>query len=157
MATVSLRINGTAKELKDVDPEIPLLWVLRDHLKLVGTKYSCGMGLCGACTVHMDNEPVRACITPVSAAAGKSVTTIEGLSKDRSHPVQQAWIAEDVPQCGFCQSGQLMAAAALLVRTPEPTDADIDEAMGGILCRCGTYQRVRSAIKRAARLAREAR
>jgi aerobic-type carbon monoxide dehydrogenase small subunit (CoxS/CutS family) len=129
---------------------MPLLWVLRDLLGLTGTKYSCGIAQCGACTVLVDGAPVRSCTTPVSAVAGKSVLTIEGLSKDNSHPVQRAWIAEEVPQCGFCQSGQILAAVALLANTPKPTDADIDKAMAPILCRCGTYLRIRRAIHRAA-------
>ncbi len=148
---ISLSVNGEARDL-EVDPATPLLWVLRDTLGLTGTKYSCGIALCGACTVHVDGAPVRACVTPLSAVAGKSVTTIEGLSKDSSHPVQRAWIALDVPQCGYCQSGQIMAAAALLARNPKPTDADIDQVMSGVLCRCGTYSRIRRAIKQAAEL-----
>ena len=146
---ISLNVNGEARKL-DVDPATPLLWVLRDTLGLTGTKYGCGIALCGACTVHVDGEAIRACVTPVSTVAGKNITTIEGLSKDSSHPVQRAWVALDVPQCGYCQSGQIMAAAALLARTPKPTDADIDQAMSGVLCRCGTYQRIRRAIKEAA-------
>ena len=126
--------------------------MLRDTLGLTGTKFGCGMALCGACTVHLDGQPIRSCVTPVSALGGKPVTTIEGLSPDTSHPVQQAWIELDVPQCGYCQSGQIMAAAALLARTPEPSDADIDAAMSGNICRCGTYQRIRAAIHRAAAL-----
>ena len=148
---ISLSVNGETRDL-EVDPATPLLWVLRDTLGLTGTKYSCGIALCGACTVHVDGAPVRACVTPLSAVAGKSITTIEGLSKDSSHPVQRAWIALDVPQCGYCQSGQIMAAAALLARNPKPTDADIDQVMSGVLCRCGTYSRVRRAIKQAAEL-----
>ena len=148
---ISLSVNGEARDL-EVDPATPLLWVLRDTLGLAGTKYSCGIALCGACTVHVDGAPVRACITPLSAVANKSVTTIEGLSQDSSHPVQRAWIALDVPQCGYCQSGQIMTAAALLARNPKPTDADIDLAMSGVLCRCGTYSRVRRAIKQAVEL-----
>jgi isoquinoline 1-oxidoreductase subunit alpha len=148
---ISLNING--KEMQaDADPATPLLWVLRDTLGLTGTKYGCGMALCGACTVHLDGEPIRSCVTPASAAAGKKITTIEGLSADRSHPVQKAWIELDVPQCGYCQSGQIMSAAALLARKPQPTDADIDQAMSGNLCRCGTYQRIRAAIHRAAKM-----
>ena len=146
---ISLSVNGKAREL-EVDPATPLLWVLRDTLGLTGTKYSCGIALCGACTVHVDGAPVRACVTPLSAVANKSVTTIEGLSKDSSHPVQRAWIALDVPQCGYCQSGQIMTAAALLASNPKPTDADIDQAMSSVLCRCGTYSRIRRAIKQAA-------
>ena len=148
---IKLNVNGQSVEV-DVDPETPLLWVLRDTIGLTGTKYGCGMALCGACTVHLDGEPIRSCVTPVSAVGEAKVTTIEGLSKDRSHPVQQAWIEIDVPQCGYCQSGQIMSAAALLAKTPQPTDAQIDEAMAGNLCRCGTYQRIRTAIHRAANL-----
>ncbi|OGL12640.1 MAG: hypothetical protein A3F92_06045 [Candidatus Rokubacteria bacterium RIFCSPLOWO2_12_FULL_71_22] len=133
---------------------MPLLWVLRERLRLTGTKYGCGVALCGACTVHLDGQPIRSCVTPVSAAVGRRVTTIEGLSARTDHPVQRAWIELDVPQCGYCQSGQILSAAALLARTPAPTDADIDDAMGGNLCRCGTYQRIRAAIHRAAALAR---
>ena len=148
---VSITVNGESHELK-VDPATPLLWVLRDTLGLTGTKYSCGIAVCGACTVHVDGAPVRACVTPVSAVADKSIVTIEGLSKDNSHPVQRAWIALDVPQCGYCQSGQIMTAVALLAKIPKPTDADIDQAMSGVLCRCGTYSRIRGAIKQAAEL-----
>lgn len=146
---ISLSVNGKQIEV-DVDPEMPLLWVLRDTIGLTGTKYGCGMSLCGACTVHVDGEPVRACVTTVGSIGAARVTTIEGLSADRSHPVQQAWIEQDVPQCGYCQSGQIMSAVALLAKKPQPTDADIDEAMAGNLCRCGTYTRIRSAIHRAA-------
>lgn len=146
---ISLLVNGKEERL-DVKPDVPLLWVLREQLQLTGTKYGCGIGACGACTVHMDGAPVRSCITPFSAAAGTSVTTIEALSSERDHPVQRAWIAEQVPQCGFCQSGQIMAAAALLAHNPNPDDRAIDAAMAGNLCRCGTYQRIRRAIKRAA-------
>ncbi|HZJ32493.1 MAG TPA: (2Fe-2S)-binding protein [Vicinamibacterales bacterium] len=145
-----LNVNGKSVEV-DVDPETPLLWVLRDTLGLTGTKFGCGMALCGACTVHLDGEPIRSCQTPISAVGDKAVTTIEGLSTDRSHPVQKAWIELDVPQCGYCQSGQIMSAAALLTKTPNPTDAQIDSAMTGNICRCGTYQRIRRAIQRAAR------
>jgi aerobic-type carbon monoxide dehydrogenase small subunit (CoxS/CutS family) len=148
---ISLTINGRKQQV-DVSPATPLLWVIRDTLGLTGTKYACGMALCGACTVHVDGAPVRACVTPVSAAVDRRVTTIEGLSATGLHPVQQAWIEVDVPQCGFCQSGQLMSAAALLASKPSPTDADIDAAMAGNLCRCGTYQRIRAAIHRAAAL-----
>ncbi|HLT90122.1 MAG TPA: (2Fe-2S)-binding protein [Woeseiaceae bacterium] len=151
---VSLTVNGRSHEL-DVEPEMPLLWALRENLGLTGTKYGCGIAQCGACTVHVDGEPVRACITPVASVAGRKITTIEGLSPDASHPVQRAWIEHTVPQCGYCQSGQVMAAAALLARSPEPTDAEIDRAMAGHLCRCGTYPRIRAAIHRAAQLARE--
>ncbi|MGH9602421.1 MAG: (2Fe-2S)-binding protein [Terriglobales bacterium] len=147
---ISLNVNGKDRSV-DVGPETPLLWVLRDTLELTGTKFGCGMGLCGACTVHLDGTAVRSCSTPVSAAAGKRITTIEGLSADRSHVLQQAWIEEDVPQCGYCQPGQIMAAAALLTKNSKPSDADIDSAMSGNLCRCGTYQRIRRAIHRAAK------
>jgi isoquinoline 1-oxidoreductase alpha subunit len=146
---ITLIVNGARHEL-DVEPDTPLLWVLRDTLGLTGTKYGCGKALCGACTVHLDGEPVHACVAPLASVAGRRITTIEGLARDRGHPLQQAWIAEQVPQCGFCQSGQIMAAAALLARIPRPSDTDIDAAMSPILCRCGTYQRIRSAIKRAA-------
>ena len=142
-------LYGKAQSV-DVDPKMPLLWVLRDTLNLTGTKFGCGMALCGACTVHIDGEATRSCTTPVSEVAGKKVTTIEGLSADLSHPVQEAWIELDVPQCGYCQSGQIMSAAALLASKPRPTDAEIDEAMSGNICRCGTYQRIREAIHRAA-------
>ena len=145
---ISVTVNGTVHRL-DVSPDTPLLWVLRDTLGLTGTKYGCGIAQCGACTVHVDGTPTRACITPISTLAGKIVTTIEGLSKAGDHPVQQAWVELDVVQCGYCQSGQIMTAVALLANTPNPTDAQINEAMSGVLCRCGTYQRVRAAIKRA--------
>jgi isoquinoline 1-oxidoreductase alpha subunit len=148
---LALNINGKDAHL-DVDADTPLLWVLRDTLSLTGTKFGCGMALCGACTVHLDGAPIRSCVTPVSAVAGKKITTIEGLSVDRSHPVQKAWIELDVPQCGYCQSGQIMSAAALLAQTPQPTDDQIDAAMAGNICRCGTYQRIRAAIHRAAQL-----
>ena len=150
---ITLNVNGRSIEV-DVDPQTPLLWVLRDTVGLTGTKYGCGMALCGDCTVHLDGEPIRSCVTPVSAIGDQKITTIEGLSKDRSHPVQQAWMEIDVPQCGYCQSGQIMSAAALLAKTPKPTDADIDAAMAGNICRCGTYQRIRAAIHRAAELAK---
>ena len=150
MPQLSLIVNGTASPV-NVSADTPLLWVLRDTLGLTGTKFGCGRALCGACTVHLDGEAVRSCVTPVGEAAGKKITTIEGLSADRSHPVQKAWLAVDVPQCGYCQSGQIMAAAALLAEKPSPTDEDIDAAMTGILCRCGTYQRIRLAIHLAAR------
>ena len=146
---VSFELNGKPQTI-DVSPDTPLLWVLRDSLGLTGTKFGCGMALCGACTVHIDGEPTRSCVTAVSDVAGKKVTTIEGISADRSHAIQQAWIAEEVPQCGYCQSGQIMSAIALLARKPKPTDADIDAAMSGNICRCGTYQRIRRAIHRAA-------
>jgi len=146
---INFTLNGKAQTV-DVSPEMPLLWVLRDTLNMTGTKFGCGMALCGACTVHIDGTATRSCITSISAVAGKRVTTIEGLSADGSHPVQQAWIAEDVPQCGYCQSGQIMSAVALLAKKSNPTDSDIDDAMSGNICRCGTYQRIRKAIHRAA-------
>lgn len=145
----TLRVNGRTHEV-EAPAEMPLLWVLRDLIALTGTKYGCGIAQCGACTVHLDGAPTLACVTPVSAVAGREVTTIEGLSEDGSHPLQEAWVAEEVPQCGYCQSGQLMAAAALLAATPDPTDDDIDGAMSGNICRCGTYDRIRRAIRRAA-------
>jgi aerobic-type carbon monoxide dehydrogenase small subunit (CoxS/CutS family) len=143
-----LRINGRDVAV-DADPDTPLLWVIRDHVNLTGTKFGCGAGLCGACTVHLDGAAIRSCITPLADVEGAEITTIEGLSADGSHPVQQAWLAEQVPQCGYCQPGMIMAAAALLADTPQPSDADIDAAMTN-LCRCGTYDRVRRAIHRAA-------
>jgi isoquinoline 1-oxidoreductase subunit alpha len=146
---ISFEVNGQKKSV-DVDPQTPLLWVLRDTLNLTGTKYGCGIAACGACTVHIDGEPARSCVFPVSAVAGKKITTIEGLSQDRSHPVQQAWIAEQVPQCGYCQSGQIMTAVAFLKKNPEPTPADVDEAMSNNICRCGTAQRMRAAVLKAA-------
>jgi len=145
----TLTVNGKATTV-DVPGDMPLLWVLRDVLNLKGTKFGCGIGACGACTVHIDGKPARACQTRVSAAAGRSITTIEGLSADGTHPVQIAWQEIDVPQCGYCQAGQIMSAAALLAKTPKPTDADINTAMSGNLCRCGTYTRIRAAIHRAA-------
>jgi isoquinoline 1-oxidoreductase alpha subunit len=145
---IQLNINGRSQQV-DVEPETPLLWVLREQVGLTGTKYGCGVAQCGACTVHLDGEPVRSCSLPASAAVGKRVVTIEGLSANSSHPVQKAWVELDVPQCGYCQSGQIMAAAALLRKNPKPTDKDIDEAMTNI-CRCGTYQRIRAAIHLAA-------
>ncbi len=148
---ITLNVNGKRFNV-DVDPATPLLWVIRENFSLTGTKYGCGMAQCGACTVHLDGEAVRSCVTPVSRATGKIVTTIEGLSADLSHPLQQAWIAEDVPQCGYCQSGQIMSAVVLLRENPRPTDSDIDDAMSGNICRCGTYPRIRRAIHRAARL-----
>jgi aerobic-type carbon monoxide dehydrogenase small subunit (CoxS/CutS family) len=151
---MKLNVNGHELET-DAVPETPLLWVLRDHLALTGTKYGCGMALCGACTVHLDGVPIRSCATPASAAEGRRITTIEGISQDRSHAVQRAWIELDVPQCGYCQSGQIMSAVALLASNPAPTDADIDAAMSGNICRCGTYPRIRKAIHRAAELARK--
>src|SRR3981189_3233415 len=149
---IAFTVNGVRKEV-GVDPNTPLLWVLREHLKLTGTKFGCGIASCGACTVHIDGQATRACATPVSLVEGKSVTTIEGLSPDGSHPVQRAWIESDVPQCGYCQSGQIMAAASLLAKKPKPTDTDIDEVMRGNICRCGTYQDIRHAIHRAAEIA----
>jgi isoquinoline 1-oxidoreductase alpha subunit len=152
MANITFTLNGTPQTV-DVVPEMPLLWVLRDVIGLTGTKFGCGMALCGACTVHLDGQPVRSCSTPVKSVAGKKVVTIEGLSPNGTHPVQRAWMEVDVPQCGYCQSGQVMSAAALLARKPKPTDTDIDEAMRGNLCRCGTYQSVRAAVQRAVELA----
>jgi isoquinoline 1-oxidoreductase alpha subunit len=149
MAAITFKLNGKSQTV-DVDGSTPLLWVLRDTLTLTGTKYGCGIGLCGACTVHVEGEATRSCVTPVAAVAGKRVTTIEGLSADGVHPLQKAWIEEEVPQCGYCQSGQIMTAAELLERKPHPTDAEIREAMATNLCRCGTYLRIHRAIKRAA-------
>ncbi len=150
----TLRLSINRREYTvDVEADTPLLWVLRERLGLTGTKYGCGVAQCGSCTVLADGAAIRSCVTPVSSVIGKEITTIEGLSADRSHPLQKAWIDEDVPQCGYCQSGQIMAAAALLARKKEPSDADIDAAMSGILCRCGTYQRIRRAIHRAAAMA----
>ena len=143
-------VNGTERTI-DIHPDMPLLWVLRDVLNLTGTKYGCGIGQCGACTVHLDGVAIRSCSTSAAAAAGKQITTIEGLSPDRDHPLQRAWLAEHVPQCGYCQAGQLMQAAAFLDATPNPSAADIDAAMAGNLCRCGTYLRIRQAILRAAK------
>lgn len=148
---MKLDVNGQTHEV-DAPPDMPLLWVLRDLLGLTGTKFGCGLAQCGACTVHLDGSPLRACITPVAVAAGKKITTIEGLSKDGSHPVQRAWTELDVVQCGYCQSGQIMSAVALLQAKPQPTDADIDAALSGNICRCGTYQRIRAAVHRAAEL-----
>ena len=144
-----LNVNGKALSA-DVDGDTPLLWVLRDTLGILGPKYGCGVAQCGACTVHVDGAPLRACVTPASAVAGRKITTIEGLSADGSHPVQKAWAELDVVQCGYCQSGQIMSAAALLAKVPSPTDTDIDQALSGNLCRCGTYQRIRAAVHRAA-------
>ena len=149
----SLVVNGKSVEV-EVDPQTPLLWVLREKVGLTGTKYGCGMALCGACTVHVNGQAVRSCVTPLKAVVGKQVTTIEGLSSDRSHPVQRAWLQIQVPQCGYCQPGQMMSAAALLAVNPNPSDADIDDAMAGNLCRCGTYARIRKAIHAAAEMAR---
>lgn len=147
---IQFSLNGKSRSV-DVAPDTPLLWVIRDTLGLTGTKYGCGMALCGACTVHLDGTAVRSCSTPASAADGKKVVTIEGLSADGSHPVQRAWVELDVPQCGYCQSGQIMSAAALLASTPQPSDAEIDSAMAGNICRCGTYTRIRAAIHAAAK------
>ncbi|HJR33803.1 MAG TPA: (2Fe-2S)-binding protein [Gemmatimonadales bacterium] len=149
MASLTLRVNGRARKL-EVDPGTPLLWILRDSLNLTGTKYGCGIGQCGACTVHLDGVATPSCAIPVGSVGNRAVTTIEGLSPDASHPVQRAWIAEGVAQCGYCQSGQVMSAAALLSTRRTPSDAEIDEAMSGNLCRCGTYDRIRRAIHRAA-------
>ena len=153
MQKTQLRVNGKPVEV-EVDPQTPLLWVLREQLALTGTKFGCGMALCGACTVHVDGQAVRSCVTPVKSVAGKQVTTIEGLSSDRSHPVQRAWLQIQVPQCGYCQPGQMMSAAALLAVNANPSDGDIDDAMAGNLCRCGTYARIRKAIHAAADMAR---
>ena len=149
MPSISLQINGETYQV-DVNNEMPLLWVLRDTLGLTGTKFSCGEGLCGACTVHLDGAAVRSCVTPVSAAAAKAITTIEGLSPEGDHPLQRAWDSEKVPQCGYCQPGQIMAAASLLSTNPHPNEMEINEAMAGVLCRCGTYQRIKQAIQVAA-------
>jgi isoquinoline 1-oxidoreductase subunit alpha len=148
---MNLRVNGTNHEV-DAPPDMPLLWVLRDLMGMTGTKFGCGIAQCGACTVHVDGAPRRACVTPVGTVAGKAITTIEGLSSDGSHPVQRAWAELDVVQCGYCQSGQIMSAAALLSAKPVPTDADIDAALSGNICRCGTYQRIRAAVHRASAL-----
>jgi len=155
METTQFKVNGKSVELQ-IDSQTPLLWALREQLGLTGTKFGCGMALCGACTVHVDGNAVRSCVTPVKAVAGKQVKTIEGLSTDRSHPVQRAWLQVQVPQCGYCQPGQMMSAAALLAVNANPSDSDIDEAMAGNLCRCGTYARIRKAIHVAAELARSA-
>lgn len=149
MAQFTLQVNGKQQTV-DAESEMPLLWVLRDLLNLTGTKYGCGIGLCGACTVHLNGSAVRSCQTQVASAVGKQITTIDGLGQNGLHPIQRTWIAEQVPQCGYCQSGQIMSAAALLAANPKPTDADIDDAMAGNLCRCGTYFRIRKAIHRAA-------
>jgi isoquinoline 1-oxidoreductase alpha subunit len=149
LMAISFNLNGKTVSVT-AEPDTPLLWVIRDEIGLTGTKFGCGAALCGACTVHLDGAPVRSCQTPVSAAAGKKIATVESLSKDNSHPLQKAWIAHDVPQCGYCQSGQLMSAAALLSTNKNPSDGDIDNAMSGNLCRCGTYNRIRAAIKTAA-------
>ena len=153
---MKLSINGRTYDAKS-DPSTPLLWVLRDELGLLGTKYGCGMAQCGACTVHVNGSPIRSCVTPISALNGRTITTIEGLARDgRDHPVQKAWEELNVPQCGYCQAGQLMSAAALINSNPNPSDVDIDNAMSGNLCRCGTYVRIRAAVKRAGELARSA-
>ena len=149
MAEFTLKVNGTSRQV-DVDPATPLLWVLRDHLNLVGTKYGCGISQCGACTVHLNGVAMRSCMTPVSSVGSQEVTTIEGLSENGDHPVQQAWLEVDVPQCGYCQAGQIMSAAALLKNNPNPSDEEIDGAMNGNICRCGTYLRIKKAIKMAA-------
>jgi len=149
---LQLTVNGNRHELA-MEPDTPLLWALRDGLKLTGVKFGCGIAVCGACVVLVDGKPVRSCVTPVSAVAGSRITTIEGLSSDRSHPVQLAWIAEEVPQCGYCQSGQILTAAALLERNPDPTQAETEDAMSEVLCRCGTYPRIRTAVKKAVQLA----
>ena len=149
MATFTLKVNGLQKEV-NVSPDTPLLWVLRDHLDLVGTKYGCGVGQCGACTIHVDGVAMRSCSLPISSLADKSITTIEGLSKDGQHPLQVAWREHDVPQCGYCQAGQIMNAASLLNQNPSPSDSDIEAAMHGNICRCGTYNRIKAAIKTAA-------
>jgi len=151
MATFKLNINGKVREV-DVDPNTPLLWVLRDHLQLFGTKYGCGVAQCGSCTIHLDGTAVRACVLPISTIGEKEVTTIEGLSEKIDHPLQKAWIEHDVPQCGYCQTGQIMSAAALLKNNPSPSDQDIDNAMQGNICRCGTYTRIKAAIKTASKM-----
>ena len=148
---ITLIVNGQSRQV-DVPPDMPLLWVIRENLSMTGTKFGCGIAQCGACTVHLDGQPVRSCNTQVGAVAGRKITTIEGLSAKSDHPVQKAWVELDVPQCGYCQSGQIMAAAALLARKANPTDADIDTAMAGNICRCGTYQRIRAGIHRAAQI-----
>lgn len=149
MAQYSLNINGEKKQL-DIDPTTPVLWVLRDHLNMVGTKFGCGMAQCGACTIHLDGVAMRSCVLPVSSIGDRSITTIEGLSNEGDHPVQKAWLKHDVPQCGYCQAGQIMSAAALLNENSKPSDSDIDAAMQGNICRCGTYTRIKAAIKTAA-------
>ena len=150
MAKFDLKINGKIQKV-DIDPTTPILWVLRDHLQLVGTKYGCGIAQCGACTIHLDGVAMRSCSLPISAAEGKDITTIEGLSENGDNAIQKAWIAHDVPQCGYCQAGQIMSATALLKNNPSPSDADIDRAMNGNICRCGTYTRIKAAIKTAAK------
>ena len=154
MANYNLKVNGKTFKV-DVDPSTPILWVLRDHLNLTGTKYGCGIAQCGACTIHLNGEAVRSCVTQVTRAVGQEIVTIEGLSEDGNHPLQKAWMEIDVPQCGYCQSGQLMSAAVLLKENPNPTDQDIDDAMSGNICRCGTYHRIRKAIHLAAELKRK--
>ncbi len=151
---IELSVNGSKHQL-DVPEEMPLLWAIRDIIKLTGSKYGCGKGLCGACTVHIDGEATRSCVLPISAAVGKQITTIEGLSENADHPLQQAWIKLNVPQCGYCQSGQIMSAASLLNKNASPSDDDINQAMAGNICRCGTYPRIRKAIHQAAKLAKE--
>jgi isoquinoline 1-oxidoreductase alpha subunit len=152
----AMKINVNGRDVEtDAAGDTPLLWVIRDYLNLTGTKFGCGMALCGACTIHLDGAAVRSCVTPLAAAEGRKITTVEGLSAGRNHPVQRAWLEIDVPQCGYCQSGQIMSAAALLAANPAPTDADIDAALSGNICRCGTYPRIRKAVHRAAELARE--
>lgn len=150
MASFNLKINGVDRQV-DAEPDTPMLWVLRDHLNLVGTKFGCGIAQCGACTIHIDGEAVRSCSLPISAVNGKSLTTIEGLSENGDHPLQEAWIEHDVPQCGYCQAGQIMNAASLLDKNPNPSDEEIDAAMNGNICRCGTYIRIKAAIKTAAK------
>lgn len=151
MAKISLRVNGQSSDI-DIDPQMPLLWAVRDFIGLTGTKFGCGIGQCGACVLHLDGVAVRSCVIPASAAVGKEVTTIEGISENNDHPVQRAWIAEQVPQCGYCQSGQIMSAVALLKKNRSPSDADIDAVMSAVLCRCGTYPRIRRAIKQASKM-----
>jgi aerobic-type carbon monoxide dehydrogenase small subunit (CoxS/CutS family) len=154
MATISFSLNGRSRTV-DAPADMPILWVIRDVAGLMGTKFGCGIAQCGACTVHLDGEPIRSCVIPISAAEGRSITTIEGLSSDRSHPVQRAWIEEDVPQCGYCQSGQIMSAVALLRKNADPSDEEIDAALSGNICRCGTYVRIRRAVHRAAEIGQE--
>lgn len=151
MAKISLRVNEQSKDI-DIDPQMPLLWAIRDFIGLTGTKFGCGVGQCGACVLHLDGVAVRSCVIPSSAAVGKEVTTIEGISENNDHPVQRAWISEQVPQCGYCQSGQIMSAVALLKKNRNPSDADIDAVMSSVLCRCGTYPRIRRAIKQASKI-----